>query len=234
MTVKNAIEILGITFDVDKTLINLMLDEAQKEFVRRTEILEGFAELTNIGSNTAWSLPSDFIRVEEVMYYDSNGKPVYEQDMNIQLKWKVRNGEIHFYSSSGGTITGLPSVIDKAYIRYTRKPKSVFDVTGAWTQEFEVPEDYHGAIISKAREKLFRTIPVEVMASDGSIRKAIDRSGIRDNWEVFEYWVKEAKKEKNSKGKKGYDVVLYPDAGKYELPKETLKGLSGATALSPI
>lgn len=237
MTVTNAIEILQLTFpDVDKTYLNLVLDVAQKDFVIRTEILEGYAKLGSLNSGTAWLLPTDFIRLLDVLFYDANGNPLYQKDLTIPLRWKVRNNPagmgIHFYPIDGSNITSMPAQISEAYIKYAKMPQSVFTTSASKSVPFEVPETYHEGILANARAKLYRTTPIPSVAQDGTIVRTIFTNGILENTREFEYYVKLAIQTRNGKWKKGYDAIIYPDAGKYEMPKEPLEGISNSQVLS--
>lgn len=231
MNVKNVTEIQKLTWpEVPEKLLIVYLDNAQKDFVRETRILTTSSELSDIATNFAWLLPSDFLEYLDIRAYDSDGNPVEIKDYNI--KFEIAFGKLYAKSTSSVPITTITDSINKIYLDYVKSPGSITSIASSFT----VDEDLQFGVLARANQLLFASIPRDVVVNN-QIAKIIDLR-------TASYWEKEykekrieAKKKANLKQNVKGEVQFYDQAGEWTLPKrsnDTSLSTTSSTALSGV
>jgi len=226
MTVQKATEEIQKIFpDLGYTEIWSQLDSAQKELNDDTKTLWAIGQLSTPSSNTGWSLLSDFLQLEDILLYDSDGEPVYMGDFSYA--YEITNSKFYIYSLTSTPITGLDASISTAYISYRKRPTSITSNSSS----FLLPEDHHRGILASAYHKLFMLYPVDQIIN-GTVIKARD-------YRASQLWEKEYEKQKRAIKRNKYPDNIhaaaqnYQFAGKFELPRR-VKDILSASALPPI
>jgi len=239
MTILNIIERAKITFpQASHSELLKDIDTVQKRFSEKTLMLEKEGELASPSTSLEWSLPSDFLELSDrdsIELYDSNGNPLYLK--NLQIWYTIDTGVITFYSTSGSTITSIPSSVDTVYMRYKYRSGTIDEVTDSLT----IDEDFHEGIESGAMERLYvryPTLPILTRGKEGDSGIAIggmmrhDMNMIQYHRSIYDRATIDARKRRNSKRGTYSDVQSYPFAGRFELIKRGK--LSGATTILPV
>lgn len=221
MTVQNAIERIRRIFPkAGIQEIVKELDIAQEEFVDETQTLFETVTLSSPSSNVVWSLPSDFNEVDRLDFYNSSDNPLYVGD-DIYIDWDVEDDKIFFRGSDSTNITGLPSSVSTAYLRYFKKPDSIGGESGTFT----VNSRYHEGIVARVISKLMHFYPT--LQLEGGT--AIDFRSVSSWNSVWEKYLRKARSDKKS----GYSdepmtVQNYQFAGDFYKQKR-VKDLSGGS-----
>jgi len=164
MTTQQCVENIKAIFpDVKRTQIIRDLDAAQKLFAEETAILETRGQLSSISTNVAWSLPSDCVRITDLVFYDSDSKPLYIGDYDYG--WQVEFDKIYIYSLTSTPITGLDSGIDTAYIHYKSLPTTLASENTA----LEIDSQFRGALEHGVLGQYFAKYPTPVMSQGQQI-----------------------------------------------------------------
>lgn len=221
MSVYNIIERVQSIFpNVGTTMILKEVDRVQKKFCAETKILKGRGLLESISTNTAWELPSDFEELYDVTYYNSDNKPLYEQDYNDSYKWEIEFGKIYVYSLSSTSITGLASGINACYIHYYKAPTAINDTT----DDLSIPYEFDEAIEAKVMQRFYTLFSKDA-----------------DKWSAIQYFesvwrsgIKDAKAKRNNWDKQGFDLQAYDYAGRVEMPRRTDADTTSVSTLSAI
>jgi len=223
MTVKSAVERIEEVFPGKGNLILKELDLAQKELSSASKILTGRASLSSIGSNFAWSLPSDFLQFQEIALYDVNNKPLYAGEYN--LAFEIEFEKLYAKSLTSTPITYLPTAISSAYLHYLKKPGDL-----DFTDEFSIDEELHGGLVARAFQKMYEIYPVDIHTRDGIIKSQnFQAAGYFGN-QYQDYLIK-AKRLANRKKDTNGEVQFYAHAGKTELPKRTYDSVSSTSLI---
>lgn len=206
---------------IGETQIVQEADRAQKELARDTEILETTVSLSSPSTNVVWSLPSDFLKVERIDYYDSSDNPLYVGN-DIYIDYEVEQDKIFFRGTNSTNITGLPSDVSTVYLRYSKLPLSLSNISSS----LSIDEQYHEGVLAKVMERLYARFPT-VSIEGGRI---ID-------WRAVDYWKGEyndvrlqAKRDKNNKTNDDINVVSYPHGGDFYLQKRVKDSSGGSVA----
>lgn len=226
MTVQNLVELIKDLFPkMGEPRILKEIDIAQKEFCNETKILESRAELSDLVNNTAWVLPTDFLKLKEVQAYDADGYPM--EIFNEGLTYEVDLNAIYFISNTSTALVSIPTTIDSMYIVYWSKPAQITAVTDT----FSLPDEYYLAMEAFTLSRMYARYPVS-MVIKGEKFEQIDRQMVMMHKNTYKEYVREAKKNRY-KDDTIDEAVYYPGAGKYSLPKRNkFATLTTTTSLS--
>ena len=135
MTVKNLIELVRKNFpNVGEKETLVILNNKQKDFARETRILVTRAELSDIGTNFAWSLPGNFIEYKDIKCYDSDGN--YYEYKDLGIKFEIEFGKLFAKSLNEIPITSISNSINKIYLHYYYSPSAITSISDT----FEIDE----------------------------------------------------------------------------------------------
>jgi len=205
---------------VSKTQIRLDLDTAQKLFADETGTILVKGSLSNPTTNVAWSLPSDFVRLKSFLMYDSNGNPVYPEELNY--RWEIDLDKFYVYTIESTPITGLSCTY--AYIIYEALPDTLStDATG-----MDVTEHYRDAIEHYVLSKYFGKFPIDFV-SGGQVVKALNLQAANLHDGKYEKLRIKVKRLFNSREKTDNRYQNYDHAGTYTLPKRINDSTSSTT-----
>ena len=115
--------------------IVLQFDTGQKRFVHDTKLYENTADLENIDSNIAWTLPSDWDSLKRIDYYDEDGEPLYVGS-DIHMDVDIEGGYIYFKSTTGTLLDDAiddDNSLDSVILTYYAKPSAITSVSSSWT-----------------------------------------------------------------------------------------------------
>jgi hypothetical protein len=213
MTVKNLYEFIQKVFpSIGQTEIIKLIDQKQKELSQETKLLTARAELSDISTNFAWLLPSDFLEFVSIKAYDEDDKPYYISEQ--YLEFEIEFGKIYAKSLSPTVRTTIPDAISKIYLHYIKKPATITSISDSLT----IDEVIHEGIKAGVLQELFATTQVEVI-SGGQVVKVFDPRMI-NYWEnQYDKYRIKGKKLANQKKQSQGDVIFYPYAGKFNLPE---------------
>lgn len=147
MTVDNVIEyIRSRNQDVGRNYILGLLDSAEKEFVKRTRILRKSSDLTIVDDTVEYSLPSNLLFLEKVLFYNSSGGLVTQE-----LKYAINefDRKILFKDWRDNEISEIPSTVSTITLYYVYRPDDL-TVDGSFT----VPAEYHTGLLARVMNQL--------------------------------------------------------------------------------
>lgn len=208
--------------NVSRNQIRLDLDTAQKIFATETKELKTRASLSSISTNFAWALPTGFLSLDDITFYDSNNNPKYLEDFNY--KYEIELGKLFIYSLTSTPITGLDSGISSAYIHYKELPETL----STESTFMEVAEQFRDAIESYVLSKYFGKFPIEFV-SGGQVVKAINLQLAQWHESRYEKLRIKIKKYLGSQIKTSGEAQFYQHAGAQILPRRPNDSTSGST-----
>lgn len=172
MTFQNIIEMVVQIFpQLGYTQVIKELDLAQKVFNNDTELLQTQYQLPSITTARTFALPVNFRKLKRVDFLTSTNEVVY----GTGLIYDVSFNSITF-DSTLETITTVPSAINKVIITYVIQPTTLT----AYSNSFEIPEEYSMALFHKVMEMLHARIPtIEVQLTNGQINKQKDWNAVK-------------------------------------------------------
>lgn len=213
MLVKNAFEQIYELFpSVLESAIIKDIDLAQKELANDTNILTALGSLASPTANFAWTLPSDFLTLTDLAFYDSTGNPYYLGEDSIEHE--IEFGKLYFKSMDSEEIIVLPSGISSAYLHYVKRPASITSLSDSFT----IDEELHDGIVCKVLQKYFAKYPVDTVAQ-GQVIKARDWNAVRYYQGESNKFIRKGKILKSKKEDSRKEPIFYPHAGKIELPR---------------
>lgn len=234
MTVYNLTEEIKQVFpQLSETQIVKLINNAHKELAGETKQLKARAQLSDISTNFAWDLPSDFVEFTAIRAYDSSDKPYYISDKG--LEFEIEFDILYAKSLTSTPITAIPSEISKLYLHYVKSASAITLISDF----FEIDERLHGGIKARVLQNLFATIPTDVNIG-GQAGKLI-------NLQAASYWEKQYERYLDKAGRLAHKkentpggAIFYPYAGKFNLPERpndnspatiTTSNLSGLSAI---
>jgi len=213
MNTKQIIESVRQVFPtLSKNQIRLDLDSAQKLLATETGCLTVKGSLSNIATNFAWILPSKFISMTDLVFYDSLGNPKYPSDYNY--KYEIELGKLFIYSSQSVPITGLNTEISSVYLHYKELP----DTLATESTSMEVNEQFRDAIESYVLGKYFSKFPIDAIAN-GQVVKILNLQAAQLHKNEYEKLRIKLKKYLGSQIKTSGEAQFYQHAGAQILPK---------------
>lgn len=217
MTLQQLVEGVEQMFPtVGRTQIIKEFDLAQKTLCSEAGLIEESGELSDVTSYISWALPSGFVKLNQVDLYDSNGYPLYKENLNIDFE--VYDGYIHFLSTTSTPLTSMPSSISDIVLRYERMPSDLESVTST----VDIDEVEYPAMEAFVLKRLYSKIPVpKYVDKDGNLVNVIDSTQLK-YWDAEYYRLKvEAKRRNNLIDNTKRDSVFYKHAGSSYFLKRT-------------
>src|SRR3990167_2686055 len=196
------------------------LDDAQKLFATEVGLLETRGQLSSISTSVAWSLPSGFVRLTDVVLYDSDGNPKYLGEYNYAHE--IEFEKFYIYSLNSTPITGLSSEIDSAYIHYKKLPATISTRSTA----LEIEDQFTKALEHYLLGDYFAKYPT----LENGIRDLNSASWHKKRYE--EYKIKAKRYVNRDTG--DARVQNYQFAGLQTLPKRVNDGVLGSTTVTQI
>ena len=223
MTTLQQIESIQQVFpNVSRNQIRLDLDTAQKLIATETGCLTTRASLSSISTNFAWSLPTGFTELTDLVFYDSDNNPKYLGDYNY--RYEIELDKLFIYSLTSTPITGLSTEISSAYIHYRELPATISTESTA----MEVTEQFRDAIESYILGKYFAKFPIDFV-SGGQVVKALNLQAAQLHKSEYEKLKIKLKKYINSMTTSDGIAQNYQHAGLYALPRRPNDSDSGST-----
>jgi len=222
MTTQGIVEnILTVFPQVKEKQVIFDLDDAQKLFCTETGILETRGSLSSPSSNVAWSLPSDFVEFTGIVFYDSDGEPLYN-GVDFSYDWDIEFDKFYIYSLTSTPITGLDSGIDSVYIHYKKTPTTIASRSTA----LEIDDQFTKAIEHYLLADYFAKYPTL-------------ENGIRDlnsaSWHQRRYDELRIRATRFANKDTGDNIAQnYQHAGSYTLPKRVNDSVLGSTTTTQI
>lgn len=225
MNTYNIIESVKDVFpNLSNNRIRLDLDSAQKLLATETGVLTTRASLSSIGTNFAWALPSGFIGLEDIVFYDSDNNAKYLSDYNY--RYEIELGKLFIYSGQSTPITGLNSAISTAYIHFRALPTTLTTENTS----MEVTEQFRDAIESYLLGKYFSKFPIDALAN-GQVVKILNLQAAQLHKNEYEKLRIKLKKYLGSQTKTSGEAQFYQHAGAQILPKRPNDSTSGSTII---
>jgi len=205
------------------TEIILQFDVSQKKFCRETKILKYDAELDDVDSEISWDLPSDFLELYRVDYYNSDDDPLY----NVFIDWEIEHDTLYAKSTTLTVLDGrLTEGIDSCIINYYRKPTGITSLTSSWT----VDEDYRDYVKSDVLAELYSSNRIETLDRNGKAVFLINSREADRHAKKYRDGVIKTKRQKNMNGDNRPMVAEnYDFAGKVYQPKRQKPASTGST-----
>lgn len=208
--------------NLSRNQIRLDLDTAQKLLASETGEIKTRVSLSNIATNFAWALPSGFIGVEDLVFYDSSNNPKYIGDFHY--KYEIELDKLFIYSTQSTPITGLDASIASAYLHYRALPATLTSESTS----MEMAEQFRDACESYLLGKYFAKFPVDVIAN-GQIIKTLNIQAAQLHKNEYEKLRIKLKKYLGSQPKTSGEAQYYQHAGAQVLPKRPNDSSSGTT-----
>lgn len=233
MTTQSIVENILLVFPkADEQLIVKDLDDAQKLFCTETGILEERGSLSSPSSNVAWNLPSNFRELTDLVFYDSDGEPLYNGS-DFQYGYEIEFGKFYIYSKTSTPITGLNSDISTAYIHYKKVPTTIATRNTA----LEIEDDFTKALEHYLLADYFGKYPTEItmMVRNEPVTRMMRDVRMAD-WHLRRYERLKLKAERyvNSKDKGEGQAQNYQHAGAQVLPRRVNDSVLGSTTITQI
>lgn len=209
MTLQNLVESVEQAFpQLGRTQIIKEFDLAQKSLCTEIGLIEESGSLSDVDSYISWNLPTGFVELNELDFYDTNGDPLYIE--NLDLDFEIYDGQIHFFSTTTTPLDSIPSTVAYIVLRYKRLPSDLESITST----VEIDEVEYPAMEALVFKRLFSKIPVpRAIDNEGKIVSMIDRSSV-NYWDKEYYRLKvEAKKRNNSLDSTKRSATYYNHAG---------------------
>jgi len=221
MTTLHQIESIQQVFpDISRNQIRLDLDTAQKLVVSETGVITTTGSLTSVTTSVAWTLPTGFIKLLDFVMYDASYNPIYLEERNY--KYEIVNDKFYVYSTTSTPIEGLDCTY--AYIIYEALPTTL----SSESTELEVSESYRDALESYVLSKYFAKFPTPYVIR-GQLVTAINFQAATYHQNIYEKLRIKLKKEFNSRETTDGNVINYPQAGKFYLPRRMGEAVSAGT-----
>ncbi len=222
MTTQSIVEnILKVFPKMEEPLVVKDLDDAQKLFCTETGILEERGSLSTPSSNVAWSLPSNFRELTDLVFYDSDGEPLYNGN-DFQYGYEIEFDKFYIYSKTATPITGLDDGIDSVYMHYKKIPTTISTRSVA----LEIEEEFTKALEHYLLSDYFSKYPT----LEGGIR---DLGSASWHLKRYERLKLKAKRYLMSKGG-NVSAQNYQHAGAQVLPKRVNDSILGSTTVTQI
>ena len=223
MTTQSIVEnILKVFPTMEEPLVVKDLDDAQKLFCTETGILDERGSLSTPSSNVAWSLPSDFREETDLVFYDSDGEPLYN-GVDFYYDHEIIFGKLYIFSLTSTPITGLDDDIDSAYLHYKKIPTTV----STRSVDLEIEDEFTKALEHYLLADYFSKYPT----LEGGVR---DLSSASWHLKRYERLKLKAKRYVNSKNKGNGSAINYQHAGAHVLPKRVNDSILGSTTATQI
>jgi len=223
MSTQNIVEAaLEVFPNVKESQIVKDLNKIQKLFCTETGILEERGSLSSPSSNVAWSLPSGFRKLTDVVFYGSDGEPLYN-GVDFNYGWDIEFDKFYIHATDATPITGLDDGIDSAYIHYKKIPTTIVSRSTA----LEIEEDFEDALEHHLLSKYFSKYPT----LEGGVRDLSSAS-----WHLKRYKEEKikAKRYLMSKDKGSGEGQHWQYAGAQVLPRRVNDGTLGATTVTQV
>lgn len=224
MTLQNVIENMKMMFPrATESMIIKELDVAQRRFAAKTRILEAVGELSDIDTYISFSLPSDFLSLKGVYFYDSDDDPIYIQDLTIAAEVHDVNDtkKLTFRSIDLTPITEIPTSVGSIQIEYYRYPTAIT----ARSSTLEIGEEYWEVLEMMAMVKFYKMFPTKVQVGN-QIYDRVDWRAIGTLQKEIRQYELDAVVERNvGRDDRKYDVSIYTHAGEqYEALRSKVSG----------
>lgn len=217
MTLQNLVEGIEQVFpSIGRTQILKEFDLAQKTLASEAELLEESGSLSDVSSYISWNLPSGFVKLNEVDFYDTSGNPLYKE--NLSIDFEVYDGQIHFVSTTTTPLESMPSTIIYIILRYEKLPSDIETVDSTVTiDEVEYP-----AMEAFVMKRFYSRVKVpKYVDKNGEVVSVIDNTSL-NYWNGEYHRLKvEAKRRKNLLDTTERKAVYYPTAGQTYFLKRT-------------
>lgn len=218
MTTQSIVEnILAVFPKIGEQQIVKDLDDAQKLFCTETGILKERGSLSSPSSNVAWALPSNFRKLTDLVFYDSDGEPLYNGS-DFQYGHEVEFGKFYIYSKTSTPISGLDDSINTVYIYYEKTPTTI----ATRSTSLDLLEDFTKALEHYLLSDYFGKYPT----LEGGIR---DLGSASWHLKRYERLKLKAKRYVNSKDSTAKSAQNYQHAGAQVLPQRINDNLIGTT-----
>lgn len=217
MTLQQLVEGVEQMFPtVGRTQILKEFDLAQKTLCSEASLIEESGSLSDVDSYISWNLPSGFVKLNQLDFYDSDGYPLYIENLNIDFK--IYDGQIHFFSITSTPLSSMPSTISYIVLRYDRLPSDIDSITST----VEIDEVEYPAMEAFVIKRLYSKIPVpKYVDNNGKIVNVIDSTQLK-YWDNEYHRLKiEAKRRNNLLDDTERTSVFYPHTGKTYFVKRT-------------
>jgi len=223
MTTQGIVEnVLTVFPQAGEKQIVFDLDDAQKLFCTETGLLETRGSLSSPSSNVAWSLPSDFRELTDVVFYDSDGEPLYN-GVDFDYSWDIEFDKFYIHATDATPITGLDDDIDSAYIHYKKIPTTIASRSTA----LEIEEDFSKAIEHYLLSDYFSKYPT----IEGGVR---DLNAASWHLKRYERLKVKARRYLMSKDKGSGEGQHWQHAGSQVLPRRVNDSVLGSTTSTQI
>lgn len=217
MTLQHLVEGVEQQFpNIGRTQIIKEFDLAQKTLCSEAGLLEASGSLSDVTSYISWSLPSNFVKLNQVDLYDSDGDPLYIENLNIDFE--IYDGKIHFFSLTATPLASMPSSIAYIVLRYEKMPSDLTSINSTLTiDEVEYP-----AMEALVFERLYARFKVpKFVDKDGNVISVIDTTSLKYWSEKYHQLKVEAKRRKNLLDDTKRDATFYQHAGRTYFIKRT-------------
>ena len=183
-------------------------DLAQKTLCSQAELLEESGSLSDVDTYTSWELPSRYVNLTRIDFFDSDGYPLYIE--NLDITYEIYDGYIYFMSTTTTPITKMPTDIAYIVLRYTKLPSDI-DTTDSTV---DIDEVEYPAMEALVRERLYSQIPMPIgIDREGNQVKAIDHRSLSYWSEKYKEFRREAKKRNNLIDSTGSEPIYYAHTG---------------------
>lgn len=201
---------------VSRTQILKEFDLAQKTLCSEAGLLEESGSLSDVTSYISWSLPSNFVRLNQVDLYDSDGDPLYIE--NLSMDFEVYDGSIHFFSTSTTPLSSMPSTVAYIVLRYEKMPSDIESITST----VDIDEVEYPAMEAFVYKRLYSKVRLpKYVDKDGNVIKTIDTTSL-NYWDREYFRLKvEAKRRNNLLDNTERNAVYYKSAGQTYFVKRT-------------
>ena len=217
MTLQQLVEGVEQMFPtVGRTQILKEFDLAQKTLCTEAGLLEANGSLTDVSSYISWDLPSDFVSLDQVDYYDTDGYPLYSE--NLSFDYEVIEGKIHFYSITTTPLSVIPTSIIYIVLRYKKSPSDIDSISST----VDIDEVEYPAMEAFVLKRLFSKFKVpKFVDREGNVVNVFDTSALK-YWDAEYHRLKvEAKRRNNLIDNTKRDSVFYNTTGQTYFVKRT-------------
>ena len=225
MTLQKMVEDVNAIFPkMGFTQILAEFDLAQKTLCSEAGLIESSGALSDVSSYTSWALPTGFVTLKQIDFYDTDGNPLYIEDLNID--YEINDGTLYFLSTTTTPLESMPSSITDIILRYEKMPSDITTINST----VDIDEVEYPALQALVLERLYSKTPVPTYVDKEGNPVSVVNLKLAKYWGEKYYKLKvEAKKRNNLIDNTHRDAVYYPSAGKYFFFKRTKE-----TAISSI
>jgi len=221
MTTLHQIESIQQVFPkVSRNQIRLDLDIAQKLLVANAGAITTVGSLSSVTTSVAWTLPSGFVEFIDFVMYDASYNPIYIGEKNY--KYEIENDKFFVYSTTSTPISGLDCTY--AQIIYKSLPTTL----SSESTSMEVEEYYRDALESYVLSKYFAKFPTATIIQ-GQPVMALNFQAATFHKNNYNDLRIRLKREVNSRLVSSGNVVNYPHAGAFYLPRRMGEAVAAST-----